>query len=267
LADGVYDGEFTVRRSGRPGQPIALCGSRRAVLRGVGVDGGYVLHLYGARYWTLSGFSVTNGQKGIMADRASFNLLQDLAVHHIGEEGIHSRSFSTDNVVRRSEVRDTGLRASRFGEGVYVGSAHSNWCRHSGCKPDRSDRNRILDNRIGPNVAAECVDLKEGTSDGLVQGNTFLGAGMTSADSWVDVKGNDYVIEGNHGDQTQRDGFQVHAEAPGWGERNLFAGNVAKLGTGGEHGISVDKDAAGSVVRCDNRVSGASKGLSTIPCR
>jgi Right handed beta helix region len=267
LADGVYDGEFVVRRSGRPGQRIALWGSRAALLRGFGVDRGYVLHLDGARYWTLSGFSVSDGQKGIMADRASFNVLQDLAVHHVGQEAIHLRSFSTDNVVRRSEVRDTGLRTPRFGEGIYVGSAHRNWCRYSGCKPDQSDRNSILDNRIGPNVTAESIDLKEGTSAGLVQGNAFFGANMTSADSWVDVKGNDYLIQGNHGDQSSQDGFQVHVEAPGWGERNLFAENVAELGTGGEYGVRVDKDAAGNVVRCDNRASGASKGLSNIPCR
>jgi Right handed beta helix region len=267
LRDGVYRGEFVVRRSGTAGQPITLCGSRRAVLRGRGVRRGYVLHLDGARHWTLSGFTVTNGEKGVMADRAAHDVLQGLAVHHVGHEAIHLRAFSSDNLVRGNLVHHTGLRRAEFGEGVYVGSAQGNWCRHSGCRPDRSDRNRILGNRIGPDVTAESVDLKEGTSGRLVAGNTFLGGGMTGADSWVDVKGNAWRVQGNRGRLTPRDGFQVHVEAPGWGRGNLVAGNLAQLGPDGEYGVRVDGDALGTVVGCDNRVSGAARGLSNIRCR
>ncbi len=267
LADGVYQGEFVVRRSGTASQRIALCGSRKAVLRGDTVKEGYVLHLDGADHWTISGFSVTNGEKGVMADRATHNVVQDLAVHHIGHEGIHLRTFSTDNLVRDNLVHHTGLRKAKYGEGVYVGSAHSNWCEHSGCKPDRSDRNRILGNQIGPNVTAEGVDLKEGTSSGLVSGNTFLGRHLTGADSWVDIKGNAWKVQANRGSLSPEDGFQVHVEAPGWGRANHIAGNTGDLGPGGEYGVRVDNDASGTVVGCDNRIGGAGKGLSNIPCR
>ena len=267
LADGVYRGEFVVRRSGTASQRIALCGSRKAVLRGDTVKEGYVLHLDGADHWTVSGFSVTNGEKGVMADRATHNVVQDLAVHHIGHEGIHLRTFSSDNVVRDNLVHDTGLRKAKYGEGVYVGSAHSNWCEHSGCKPDRSDRNRILGNRIGPNVTAEGVDLKEGTSSGQVSGNTFFGRDMTGADSWVDIKGNAWKVQANRGSLSPEDGFQVHVEAPGWGRGNHITGNTGDLGPGGEYGVRVDDDAAGTVVGCDNRIGGAGKGLSNISCR
>jgi hypothetical protein len=267
LADGVYQGEFVLRRSGTARQRIALCGSRRAVLRGDSVKEGYVLHLDGADHWTISGFSVTNGEKGVMADRARHNIVQDLAVHHIGHEGIHLRSFSSDNLVQGNLVDHTGLRKARYGEGIYVGSAHSNWCRHSRCKPDRSDGNRILGNRIGPNVTAESVDLKEGTSSGLVSGNVFLGERMTGADSWVDVKGNAWRVQGNRGSVSPQDGFQVHVEAPGWGRGNELAGNTGDLGPRGEYGVRVDDDAAGTVVRCNNRIGGAGKGLANIPCR
>jgi hypothetical protein len=266
LADGVYQGEFVLRRSGTASQRIALCGKRGAVLRGDTLKEGYVLHLDGADHWTLSGFTVTNGEKGIMADQANHNVVLDVAVHHIGHEGIHLRNFSSDNLVKGNLVHHTGLRKARYGEGVYVGSAHSNWCQHSGCKPDRSDRNRILGNRIGPEVTAESVDLKEGTSAGTVSGNTFTGRNMTGADSWVDVKGNAWTVRGNRGSLSPQDGFQVHVEAPGWGRGNKIAGNSGDLGPGGEYGVRVDKDAGGTVVGCDNRISGATKGLSNIPC-
>ena len=266
LADGVYQGEFVLRRSGTASQRIALCGTRRAVLRGDTLKEGYVLHLDGADHWTLSGFTVTNGEKGVMADQANHNVVQDVAVHHIGHEGIHLRNFSSDNLVKGNLVHHTGLRKARYGEGVYVGSAHSNWCQHSGCKPDRSDRNRVLGNRIGPEVTAESVDLKEGTSSGTVSGNVFTGRNMTGADSWVDVKGNAWTVQGNRGSLSPQDGFQVHVEAPGWGRGNKIAGNSGDLGPGGEYGVRVDKDAAGTVVGCDNKISGAAKGLSNIPC-
>lgn len=266
LADGVYKGEFVLRRSGTASERIALCGSRKAVLRGDTLKEGYVLHLDGADHWTLSGFSVTNGEKGIMADRAADNIIQGIDVHHIGHEGIHLRAFSTGNLVQGNLVHDTGLRKAKYGEGVYVGSAHSNWCEHSGCKPDRSDRNRILGNTIGPDVAAEGVDLKEGTSSGLVSGNDFIGRNMTGADSWVDVKGNAWTVKGNRGSLTPQDGFQVHVEAPGWGRGNEVAGNSGDLGADGEYGVRVDNDARGTRVGCDNRFSRAGKGLSNIPC-
>jgi hypothetical protein len=267
LADGVYQGEFVLRRSGTANQRIALCGSRRAVLRGDTIKEGYVLHLDGADHWTLGGFSVTNGEKGIMADRATHNIVRNVAVHHIGHEAIHLRTFSTDNLVRDNLVHHTGLRKARYGEGVYVGSAHSNWCEHSGCKPDRSDRNKVLGNRIGPDVTAEGVDLKEGTSSGLVSGNDFIGQNMTGADSWVDVKGNAWQVLANRGSLSPQDGFQVHVEAPGWGRDNVIAGNSGDLGADGEYGVRVDEDARGTRVGCDNKVSGAGKGLSNIPCR
>jgi hypothetical protein len=266
LADGVFGGEFVAKRSGLPTRRITLCGSRKAILRGRSLDHGYVFHLEGASYWTLSGFSVTGGQKGIVADRSSFNRLRDLAVYDVGQEGVHFRTFSADNLLERSEIHHTGRRDGRSGEGVYVGSAHGNWCRYSGCRPDASNRNRIVGNRIGPDTTAESVDLKEGTTAGVVRANTFVGMNMTDADSWVDVKGNRYSITGNRGTGALRDGFQVHVEQPGWGRGNLFAGNVAVL-QGGEYGFRIDSDADGTIVRCDNRVVGARKGLSNRDCR
>lgn len=51
---------------------------------------------------------------------------------------------------------------------------------------------------IGPNCTAECIDAKEGTIGGLILGNKFNSTGITGAnsgDSWMDVKGNNCVIE------------------------------------------------------------------------
>lgn len=36
---------------------------------------------------------------------------------------------------------------------------------------------QILRNKIGPGVTAECIDIKENSGPGLIQGNTFDGSG------------------------------------------------------------------------------------------
>src|SRR6185436_18008372 len=100
------------------------------------VEAGYVLHLDGAQYWRLVGFSVTNGQKGVMADQTVGTVVQGLTVHGIGDEAIHLRDNSTDNVVLDNTIRDTGLRRDDYGEGVYIGTAVSNWCTYTNCQPD-----------------------------------------------------------------------------------------------------------------------------------
>ena len=101
----------------------------------------------------------------------------------------------------------------------------------------------------------------------MVSGNDFIGANMTGADSWVDVKGNGWQVKANRGNLSPRDGFQVHVEASGWGRGNQITGNQGDLGADGEYGVRVDDDARGTVVGCDNHFSGAGKDLANIPCR
>ena len=70
----------------------------------------------------------------------------------------------------------------------------------------------MLNNKFGPNITAEAIDIKEGTCNGTIIGNIFNGTGMSGqnfADSWIDVKGYNYVIENNTGDHSLRDGIQV----------------------------------------------------------
>src|SRR4051794_23162948 len=41
LANGTYSGRFTLKRSGRPGAPLRICGGRGAVLKGTSISKGY----------------------------------------------------------------------------------------------------------------------------------------------------------------------------------------------------------------------------------
>jgi hypothetical protein len=266
LAPGTYQGDFVASHSGTPGAPITLCGSRNAVLEGKSIRSGYTLHLDHASWWRVEGFTVQGGQKGVMTDGVTHDLLSGLYVHSTGDEGIHLRSFSSDNTVSKCMVRDTGLLRQFFGEGIYVGSAHKNWCKYSGCQPDRSDGNVITGNDVA-DTTAENIDIKEGTTGGKIIGNQFDGTGMveSAATGWINVKGNGWTIEGNTGVDSVKNGYQVHQVYPGWGIGNIFTGNRAQV-NGPGYGIYVQSKDLQTVVACNNVVSAARSGFSTVTC-
>ncbi len=265
LRDGVYEGKFVAKTPGTKDQPIHLCGGPAAVLDGGGVKAGYVLHLDGASYWRVLGLTLRNGQKGLMADQVQGALIQGLTVEQIGDEGIHLRNFSSDNVVRGNTVRNTGNRRDTFGEGIYIGTAESNWGSVTGGRPDNSDRNVVEGNTI-TDTTSESIDIKEGTSGGRVVDNVFDGSKFSGshADSWIDVKGNGWLIQGNRGRNSKLDGFQTHAVADGWGKDNVFKGNTAEV-NGPGYGFAFTP-VLSNTVSCDNKVVGAEKGFANVPC-
>lgn len=237
LAAGTYAGNFIINRSGASALvPIRLTGPDNAYIQSNTFNGNrYGLHLQQVRHWTIEGFTVRNAKKGIVLDGSSYNILTNLIVQDTEEEGVHLRTNSTDNIIENSRIYNTGLKAPGYGEGIYIGSAASNWLTYTNGNPDKSDRNQVIGNLIGPNVRAEGVDIKEGTSHGIVRDNVFDGSGISginAADSVMDVKGNFYLITGNTIVYTPTlisrfllDGFQVHQALAGWGNNNLFCGN------------------------------------------
>ncbi|WP_322759144.1 right-handed parallel beta-helix repeat-containing protein, partial [Frankia sp. Cr2] len=268
LADGQYSGHFVANRPATAKAPITVRGSRNAVIDGGSIDSGYSFHLDNADYWRLEGFTIQSGQKGVMTDQTNGAVISGLLVRNVGDEGIHLRNFSSDNFVVGCAVSGTGRKEPGFGEGIYIGTAKSNWDKVSGGKPDNSDRNKIIGNTIS-GVTAEAIDIKEATSGGLLGNNTFNGSAITgdnSADSWVDVKGNDWLIEGNTGVDSPKDGIQTHVIIDGWGTGNIITGNKLNV-DGPGYGVSIDKpDKTSNIVSCTNIVTAAADGLFNVPC-
>lgn len=260
LADGTYTGNFKATKAATSGSRITLTGSSRAVLS---AGGGYGLHLDGASYWTVSGLTVRGGQKGIMIDSARGVVVDGVTVHDLDMEGVHFRNSSSDGVIRNSRIHDTGNDGRGMGEGVYVGSANT--------LSDRSDNVQILGNTIGPDVGGENIDIKEGTTGARIVGNTFDGNGLTGAhydDSWVDVKGNNVLVENNTGRNTTNDGYQTHTQQSGWGCGAIFRNNRSTLtGASGSTrlAVNVTNNSSGcrTTVHSSNTVTGG-RGLTNI---
>jgi len=197
-------------------------------------------------------------------------------VHDIGYEGVHFRKSSPYGVIKNSTVYNTGLQEPGYGEGVYLGSANSNWeCygANGGKDPDASNYIQVLDNRIGPNVAAEGVDIKEGTHDGVISGNTLDGAGeknQNSGDSTIDVKGDHYTITGNTATNPYLDGFQVHNVWDNAGCGNTFSKNKFVISNANGYGINATDQSqcvsakSPNVVGASNTGTGG-KGVSKTP--
>ncbi|NLU74675.1 sheath polysaccharide-degrading enzyme [Streptomyces sp. HNM0575] len=259
LAAGTYKGNFETTNAGSKSAPITLTGSADAVLT---ASGGYGLHLEGASNWKLHGFTVTGGQKGIVMDASNGVHIDGVTVHDLDMEGVHWRKSSSDGSITDSTVRDTGKNGRGMGEGVYVGSA--------GGTSDKSDGVVIKNNTLGPGIGGENIDIKEGTTGAQIIGNTFDGSGLTGAnydDSWVDIKGNDVLVENNKGRKTTNNGFEVHDAVKGWGCGTVFHGNSSDLSGAkgdGQYAINVvnyDAKSCPATVTRDNSVTGG-KGLT-----
>ncbi len=277
MADGVYNGKFVVDAGadGTAAKPVILRGSRNVVLDAGSTNTGYVLHLQ-ADYWIVKGFTITNGLKGIMADGINNTVIDGVKVYNIGEEAIHLRKFSSNNTIQNTDISNTGLKTADYGEGIYIGSAKNNWATYTNGDPDRCDANKILNNKMGPNITAECIDIKEGTTAGIIRGNTFDATGITGAnsgDSWIDVKGNNYLIENNTGTNPGgsifKDGYQVHVAVNGWGNNNEFKNNNCTVNATG-YGFNIQLSGSngtttGNKVYANNTVTGAAAGVSNIP--
>lgn len=283
----VVDGEYEFKprlvasASGTPEAPIILQGTRAAVIRTKNASGDYGLHVTGD-HWRIEGLTVAHATKGIVLDGSVGTVIDGVEVFDIGDEGVHFRTCSSDGVLRNSFVHDTGRNSAQYGEGVYVGSANSNWSKYQCADPiegqlqgDNTER-VLIEGNLFQDITAEGADLKEGTDSGTLRGNVFRrvgGSGMNSADSAVDVKGNNWVIEDNTVEDAGApwlndgvatpseftDGYQTHQVYDGYGNHNVFRRNRV-VGPIPGYGVGLYPLLA-NTVGCDNTAPEAALGL------
>ncbi|MGP3979623.1 right-handed parallel beta-helix repeat-containing protein [Streptomyces sp. KR80] len=290
LADGTYTGKFKTTANGTSAAPITLTGSSKAILQSKEfIDGGeppppdsngcptggfgYGLWFNGASNWNLKGFTVDTAAKGIVIDASPNVAIDGIEVRNTGAEAVHFRKNSPNGVIQNSNIHDAGKKQPQYGEGVYIGSAKSNWKCYAGSNGvDASDNAKVLNNKIGPQVTAEGIDIKEGTKNGLISGNTLDGTGQQGqhyGDSAIDTKGDTYKIEDNKVSNPLTDGFQTHTAQRPYGCANTFSRNTFDLGNAPGYAINVtnnSKSRCGSnpnVVYSSNKSSGG-KGLTNI---
>jgi hypothetical protein len=244
LASGTYEGTFKLEVGGTQYNPIWIVGESSSdlpILDGEdynnnttfsidGEDAGGISYVY------IQDIAVTNGRLGIAVDQADYVTIDSVEVYDIGQEGIHLRDGSQYNIVKDSYVHDTGLYNVKYGEGIYIGSDYTKWpggTSSSEYDPE-VDYAQILNNTIGPNVTAEHIDVKEGSSYAYIIGNTFDAEGMTDilngGLSFIDFKGNNAEAAYNTGDQNGNayfeNAFEINEKSEGWGYYNDIHDNT-----------------------------------------
>ena len=118
------------------------------------------------------------------------------------------------------------------------------------------------------NTGAQPIEVKEGTSDGFIDGNILTGSSRieTGSKSLILVKGNDYAVTDNQVTNPRTYGLQTIASDGGWGQDNRFARN--QVSGASSDGIWIHQPAGqgvlGNVVYCSNSSDGPR--VSNVPC-
>lgn len=243
LAEGeyIYNGAtpkgymFKSSVDGTEDKPIIIRSEnskKPAIISGSSTSENCVLSIQGD-WWEIRDLKITNAQKGIMLDNSNHTKIIGCEVYNIGSEGIHFRDDSSNCLAEDCFVHDTGVVSSGYGEAIYVGSAKDTTGYGHECH-----YNTIRNCKLGPNVAAEHVDIKEYTIGTIVEGCTFDGTGMSGENyskSFVNVKGNDCIIRNNIGYRNgctaiQR-AFEQNNVVEGWGQNTSVYSNQVYMDT------------------------------------
>ena len=268
MAPGTYSDQINMTANGTATNPIWICGPRSAVINVGSIQNNHGIQISNSSNLVIAGMTVTNSLKGISVIRSTNVTVADTLVDNIGYEGIHLRAFTTDSTVVGNTITNTGQRNPFYGEGIYIGTSDNNWCAQTNCKPDQTDRTLVMANNIS-RTGSQPIEVKEGTSNGIIRDNVINGANMPRADEWVKVKGNDWQIFNNQGKNSTMHGFAVNGSVTGWGLRNTFIDNSGVVNAGGYAFFIYEKgtkESSDTDVSCSNSITRAAEGFSNIPC-
>lgn len=243
LREGVYTndewlGEWAVffsKGEGTKDKPIILRSEdpeNPATISGASQESKNALYIFGD-YWIIKDLIVTNSGKGIMLDNSCYTVISGCEVSFTGGEAVHIRDDSCYCIVEDCYIHDAGTVTPQYGEGIYIGSAKGTEGYGFDCH-----YNTVRNCRLGPNISADHIDIKEYTIGNIVENCTFDGTGIQNqngGNSFIEVKGNNTIVRNNvghrNGCENMLYGFDMANQVEGWGQNNLFYQNTLYLDT------------------------------------
>jgi parallel beta helix pectate lyase-like protein len=292
----VFAHEPTLKVAGTATNPISLRGTAQSIFESG--TGDYGLHILDAGYNQVLGGVFQNNDKGIVMDNSKHCTLRYVRVAHVGQEAIHFRASSADGLAEYCTIEATGEQNANFGEGFYVGTHDGNWTQQY---YDRSSPTQVLKGVLGNeggvdqshrvviqrcqiiNTTGEGLDYKQGAFDVVVKDNDFYATGWSganSADSAIDCKGDNALIENNDfyplmpdGSMptnpdltlvyTQRSCIQARVLTAPYGHNHTIKSNRAH-GSWEAYLFEQVSGSSGNVVYDDNTAPGAALGVANI---
>lgn len=223
IADGTAENHIIIR-SEDAAHPATICG--------VTQENKVALKIIGS-YWEIRDLNICEAQKGIFLQQSEHSMISGCEVYNIGAEAIHIIDNSSYNLVENCYVHDVGTHYPQYGEGVYIGSSKNTDGYGYECH-----YNTVRNCSLGPNIAADHVDIKEFTLGNVVENCTFDGTGMkgeNGGNSFVEIKGNHCIVRNNTG---YRNGceevlcaFDANVQLDGWGQNNKIYDNTLYMDT------------------------------------
>jgi hypothetical protein len=207
-------GYFWIGNDGAAGEPIVVIGKDGddpSILRGSSIDSGYVIHVTG-NHVVLKNLTIHTADKGVVFDNSSHSILEDCQIYNSGAELVHVRDSSCNVTISRNQLYSSGNGGrGSIGEGIYVGTDQARWGADDVPQSQWGDKaisegyggydwrvhnTRVLCNYLSGGISAECLDIKEGTRNTLVENNMLVGdsIGLKPGakyydDSFIDQKG------------------------------------------------------------------------------
>ncbi len=145
-------------------------------------------------YITFDGFKITNYNQGLYVENSNHITVQNIEIYTVGQEGLRVLSNSSFVTIQNSLIHDT--RAWQYnGEGMYIGTRQDNTLN------DNTNNVMIKNNTIF-NTNDECIELKPGTHDCLIENNNLHDCARDSAwqADWGSVEIDEAVNSPEHWD-------------------------------------------------------------------
>lgn len=268
LSSGEYFQDVLSRRDGKENLPITIKGPANAVVKG---NGNARIFEINHDYITLEGFTIDgffDSSKNIKSyrDKLIYVLgkkpkngikgikIINMTLKNAGGECVRLRYFAKENEVSYNNILNCGIydfvfnTGKKNGEGVYIGTAPEQL--DNGVNPtnntDNSNGNRIHHNKINTG-GNECVDIKEGSSENIVEYNTCTGQ-KDPESGGMDSRGNNNTFRFNEIFGNIGSGIRLGGDNKSDGIKNNIYGNTIKNNKGG--GVKIQRMPQGSI--CEN---------------
>jgi Protein of unknown function (DUF1565) len=218
LLAGDYHEDFITYRDGEPNRPITVRGPREAIVRGDPAADARMIEVRHS-HTVLTGFTVDGDWRpdrvepreryrnklvfvtGDAPGRGPTDIrLSGLNLRNAGSECVRFKYGVSDSVFEKNTIDRCGryffgqvMLTNKNGEGLYLGTAPNQLPLGSG--PDRVRNIRVIGNTIDSH-AAECVDVKEGVSDVLIERNV-CGGPHDRDTSAINLRGDHVTVRRN----------------------------------------------------------------------
>lgn len=275
LLPGVYFQDIETVRDGMANNPIEITGSKEAIVKGGGktnifnIKHSYILihnftidgkfkdkdsaDSYRDKLIFITGQSYSNPTTGVV--------IKDMILKNARGECIRLKNFSVRNEVAYNTVNNCGIgdfvfkKSGKNGEGIYIGTAPEQLkSKNHTNEIDSSNGNWIHHNIINTQ-GNECVDIKEGSSDNLVEYNDCTGQ-KDPESGGLNTRGNHNIFRFNTITNNIGAGIRLGGDSEEDGINNLINGNVI-IGNGGG-GIKVQAYPQEAI--CENIIKNNNKG-------